>query len=245
MDIVVLETYEAICRETAARVARLMRNKPDCVLGLPTGSTPVGFYRELARLHREDGLDFSKVITFNLDEYLGLAPTHNQSYHYYMRESLFSHVNASADRVHIPNGTADDPAAFCAWYERQIRDCGGIDLMVLGIGSNAHIAFNEPGSSLGSRTRVAPLTRKTQQDNARFFGGLDGVPTAALTVGIGTIGEARQILLMANGVGKADAIRATVEGPVTAKVPASALQFHPDTTLLLDPAAASLLTPAE
>ena len=242
MELVILDTYEAICRETAARVARLMRNKPDCVLGLPTGSTPVGLYRELARLHREDGLDFSKVTTFNLDEYLGLPPTHTQSYHYYMGESLFTHVNASADRVHIPNGMADDPEAHCAWYERKIRDYGGIDLMILGIGSNAHIAFNEPGSSLGSRTRVAPLTRQTREANARFFGGIDSVPTAALTVGVGTITDARQILMMASGVGKADAIHATVEGPVTAKVPASALQFHPDTTLLLDPTAASLLT---
>lgn len=245
MEIVVVETYEAICRETAARVARLMRNKPDCVLGLPTGSTPIGFYKELVRLHREESLDFSKVYTFNLDEYLGLDSAHDQSYHYYMRKSLFVHVNVSADRAHIPQGTADDPAAFCAWYERRIQECGGIDLMVLGIGSNAHIAFNEPGSSLGSRTRVAPLSRQTRQDNALLFGGLDSVPVAALSVGIGTISEARQILLMASGPGKAAAIRATVEGPVTAKVPASILQFHPDTTLLLDPAAASLLTPVE
>lgn len=161
MLVIVKENYEAMSREGARQVASLVRRKPDCVIGFATGSTPLGLYRELIRMHREEGLDFSKVTTFNLDEYVGLPPAHNQSYHYFMWENLFKHINVTRAKVHIPMGMAEDIDAFCDWYEEKILAAGGIDLQILGIGANGHIAFNEPGSSLGSRTRIKTLKEKT------------------------------------------------------------------------------------
>ena len=199
-------------------------------------------------MHKEEGLDFSRVTTFNLDEYVGLPPEHDQGYRYFMWENFFKHVNVNAKNVHIPDGMAKDIPAFCRWYEEQIVKAGGIDVQLLGIGSNGHIAFNEPGSSLGSRTRVKTLDDGTRQDNARFFKNLDEVPKYAITMGIGTIMDARQLVLLANGQGKADAILRTCEGPITAMVPATVVQLHPKATIVVDKAAASKLTreyPAE
>ncbi|MBM3263168.1 MAG: glucosamine-6-phosphate deaminase [candidate division Zixibacteria bacterium] len=241
MEIRVLDDYAAICREASVQVARTIRNKPNCVLGMPTGSTPIGMFRELVRLHREEGLDFSHVVSFNLDEYLGIPPTHAQSYHVYMREHLFTHINISPDRVFIPMGNAEDPVAHCTWYEKKIAEFGGIDLLLLGIGTNGHIAFNEPGSPLMGRTRVGSLSSHTRRDSIRLFGSPEAVPKFAITMGIGTLLEARRILLLASGAGKAEIVRIAVEGPITARVPASSLQFHADTTFLLDPPAAYLL----
>ncbi|MBX6365991.1 MAG: glucosamine-6-phosphate deaminase [Gemmatimonadetes bacterium] len=241
MLVVIKDDYAAISAEAARLVANRLRKKPDLVLGLATGSTPLGLYDELVRLHREEGLDFSKVTTFNLDEYVGLSPDHPQSYHHFMQVHLFSRINLQPRFTHVPDGLALDIEDHCAWYEAQIRRYGGIDLQVLGIGANGHLAFNEPGSSLGSRTRVKTLTQKTREDNARFFGTVDDVPRYAITMGIGTIMEARELLLVATGEVKADAIAAAVEGPITAMVPASIVQMHPRAFLIVDRAAASRL----
>ena len=154
MLVIVKENYDAMSKEAARLVADRLRKKPNMVLGLATGSTPLGLYRELIRMHRDEGLDFSKVTTFNLDEYVGLPPSHDQSYHYFMHENFFKDINLDVRHIHVPQGMAKDIDAFCAWYEKRIGECGGIDLQVLGIGGNGHIAFNEPGSSLGSRTRI-------------------------------------------------------------------------------------------
>jgi len=239
---VIIEADAQAASLRAARfVADLVRKKPDCVLGLATGSTPLLLYRELIRMHREEGLDFSRVTTFNVDEYVGLGPTHPQSYRYFMQQHLFDHINIVPERTHVPDGRALDFEAHCRQYEQRIRDAGGIDLQVLGLGSDGHIAFNEPGSSLGSRTRLKTLTSETIRDNARFFGGEDKVPRLAITMGVGTILESRRCLLLAFGAHKALAVRDTVEGPVTAQVTASALQLHREVIGIFDEAAARLL----
>ncbi len=211
------------------------------MLGLATGSTPTGTYKELIRIYRERGLDFSGVTTFNLDEYLGLDPCHSQSYHHFMEENLFKHVNLNPSNVHIPNGLAKDLATECRNYEQMIKDAGGIDLQLLGLGRDGHIGFNEPSSSLGSRTRVKTLTQETIKDNARFFDNEKDVPRFALTMGVGTIMEAREVLLLASGRNKAEALRATVEGPVSAEFTASVLQMHPKVTMVVDEDASVLL----
>jgi glucosamine-6-phosphate deaminase len=242
MLVIIKEDYQAVSEEAARLVVDRLLGKPNLVLGLATGSTPIGLYQELIQRCREDGLDFSKVTTFNLDEYVGLPPDHPQSYHRFMREQLFEHMNLDSRYVHIPNGMALDIEAHCQWYEEQILLAGGIDLQVLGIGANGHIAFNEPGSSLGSRTRVKTLTRQTREDNARFFGSAEEVPRYALTMGIGTIMEARELLMLVTGEAKAEALRAAVEGPLTAMVPASMIQMHRRAYVIVDRAAASRLS---
>ena len=241
MEVIVKENFEEMSRVAARMVARVLNEKPNAVLGLATGSTPLGLYKELVRMHREEGLDFSRVTTFNLDEYVGLPRNHPQSYHCFMHENLFNHINVAKQNIHIPSGTTDNYAAFCQWYERRIVECGGIDLQVLGIGSDGHIAFNEPSSSLGSRTRIKTLARQTIEDNARFFDSPEEVPVYSITMGVGTIMEARRIVLLANGAKKAEAIAAAVEGPVTSMITASALQLHRDCTYLLDRPAAGKL----
>lgn len=241
MRIVIEPDSASVDRRAAERAASLIRRRPRCVLGLPTGSTPLTLYRELVRMHREDGLDFSRVSSFNLDEYVGLAPDHPQSFATYMREHLFDRVNIDRKRAHVPRGDAEDLGAECLAYERAIRDAGGIDLQILGIGENGHIAFNEPGSSPGSRTRVTTLTRETRAANAGEFGDPATVPRLAITMGVATILEARSCLLLAAGGEKADAIRAGLEGPVTPRVPATALQLHRDVVVVIDESAASRL----
>ncbi|HEV3341394.1 MAG TPA: glucosamine-6-phosphate deaminase [Pirellulales bacterium] len=241
MRVIVEPDVSGVARTAARFVARLLRRKANGVLGLATGSTPLGMYRELIRRHREEGLDFSRTVTFNLDEYVGLSPTHPQSYRRFMQENLFDHLNIEPRNTHVPDGRALDFEAYCQQYERLIEEAGGIDLQVLGIGSDGHIAFNEPGSSLGSRTRLKTLTEETVRDNARFFGNADMVPRLAITVGVGTILESRQCLLLAAGPHKARAIRDTIEGPVTAQVTASALQLHRDVIAVVDEEAGRLL----
>jgi len=253
MDIIIRETYEELSKYAANVIAGYVKSKPDCVLGLATGSTPIGTYKELIRMHKEEGLDFSKVRTFNLDEYLGigldLSKPYNedQSYARFMYEELFRHININQDNVHIPDGRTKDPDKFCKWYEEEIKKAGGIDLQLLGIGGDGHWAFNEPGSSLASRTRVQALTKQTLDDNYELFYKKAGVtrdqmPHFALTMGIGTILEAKNILMLACGAKKADVVAKALEGPVTNQITASAIQLHGGgITVVLDSGAASKL----
>jgi glucosamine-6-phosphate deaminase len=241
LRVIILPEAQAASRRAARFVADLVRKQPNCVLGLATGGTPLLLYKELIRLHREEGLDFSGVTTFNLDEYVGLGPAHPQSYRHFMQANLFDHLNIDVNRTHVPDGRALDFEKYCAQYEQLIRDAGGIDLQILGVGSDGHIAFNEPGSSLGSRTRLKTLASETIRDNARFFGGEDKVPRLAVTMGVGTILESRRCLFLAFGANKAQAVRDTVEGPITAQVTASALQLHREVIGIFDEAAARLL----
>ena len=241
MQVIIKDTYEEMSIEAAEIIRDAINLKPNLVLGLATGSTPVGTYRELIRMHKAGELDFSKAITFNLDEYAGLPSTHNQSYYYFMHENLFDHINISPSNVHVPSGVVKDFDRYCQWYEEEIAKVGGIDLQVLGIGSDGHIAFNEPGSSLASRTRIVTLTEETIEDNSRFFDRMEDVPRFAITMGVGTIMDARHCLLLANGKKKADPVAALVEGPITSQITASALQMHPRATVMADNAAASQL----
>ncbi len=242
MLVVIKKNYDEMSEEAAKMVADLIRRKPNCVLGFSTGSTPLGLYKELIRMHKEEGLDFSKVTTFNLDEYVGVPPEHPQSYAYFMWENLFKHINVDPRYVHIPHGMAQDIEEFCEWYEERIKHAGGIDLQILGIGANGHIAFNEPGSSLGSRTRIKTLDELTKRDNLRFFTNPEEVPKYAITMGVGTIMDSKALLLLANGKNKADAIKATVEGPITALYPATIVQMHRKAFIICDEEAASELS---
>jgi len=245
---VVICSGEEIARQVAGRVADLIRQRAaegrPAVLGLATGSTPIGVYRELVRLRREEGLDFSNVVTFNLDEYYPMSPDSIHSYHRFMRENLFDHVNIRPENTHIPRGDIrpEGVEAHCAEYERRIAGAGGIDLQVLGIGRTGHIGFNEPGSDQATRTRRINLDTVTRRDAAADFFGVDNVPRQALTMGVGTILEARQIVLIATGEHKAQTLRRAVEGEVSPLVVASYLQQHRDVTVYLDEAAASELT---
>ncbi|MAE67306.1 MAG: glucosamine-6-phosphate deaminase [Phycisphaeraceae bacterium] len=241
MEVIIEQDYEQMSKAAARVVVRTLNEKPNAVLGMATGSTPLGLYQELVRLHREEGLDFSRVTTFNLDEYVGLSVTHPQSYHHFMYENFFQHVNIARQNIYIPSGTTSNYRSFCEWYEQRIEELGGIDLQILGIGSDGHIAFNEPTSSLSSRTRLKTLARQTIEDNARFFETADDVPVYAITMGVGTIMEADRIVLLANGAKKADAVAAAVEGPVTSMITASALQMHPRVKLFVDADAAGEL----
>lgn len=241
MEVFVYQKYDEVSQASAKVVADIINNKPNAVLGLATGSTPLGLYKELARMHKEEGLDFSHVRTFNLDEYAGLTPDHPQSYHYFMHENLFKHINIEPQNVHVPSGTTKNYKAFCQWYEQRIEECGGIDIQVLGIGSDGHIAFNEPGSSLGSRTRIKTLSKETIDDNSRFFDKKEDVPVYAITMGVGTVLEACKIILLATGANKAKAIADAIEGPVSCMCTASVLQLHPDSELFLDEDAAGNL----
>ncbi len=242
MEIIIKENGQAASEAAARVVARLVREKPNAVLGLATGSTPLMLYRELIRLHQEEGLDFSQVTTFNLDEYVGLPPEHEQSYRRFMNENLFEPINIKMENTHVPDGLAADIPASCAAYEQAIVEAGGIDLQVLGIGSDGHVGFNEPTSSFASRTRIKTLTQQTVAHNARFFAGDESqVPHHCITMGIGTIMDARMNIMLAFGANKADAVAATIEGPVAAIMPASVLQHHPRAKVFVDETASSRL----
>ena len=241
MEIIIQPTPEDASRIAARIIAGVLREKPKAVLGLATGGTPLVLYRELIAMK----LDWRKVTTFNLDEYVGLSPDHPQSFHSVMWANLFRHVNIAKKNVHVPDGQTKDIPKFCAAYEKQIKAAGGIDVQVLGIGTDGHIGFNEPTSSLASRTRIKTLTQRTRRDNARFFGGEAQVPRHVITMGIGTILDAKQIILLAFGEAKARAVADAVEGPVAAITPASALQLHPVVKVCLDEPAASRLRRAD
>jgi len=242
MRVIVVKDKEAMGKKAGEIVAAQMKKKLHFVLGLATGSTPIPLYQELIRMNKAGELDFSTTITFNLDEYVGLPPDHDQSYRYFMNQQLFDHININKACTHVPNGMAPDVKASCEHYEAMIDGVGGIDMQVLGIGSNGHIGFNEPGSSLASLTRIKSLTKSTIEDNARFFESIDDVPTQAITMGIGTVLRARNAILLANGANKADTVAAALEGPVTAACPASALQLHRFATFVITEDAAAKLT---
>lgn len=242
MKIVILRDAAEVARYGAGIFTRQIIRKPDSVLGLATGSTPVALYKELIKACNRGEVSFKEVSTFNLDEYLGLSPEHPQSYRSFMNSQFFDHVDIEKSSTFVPPGDSEDPFTACADYERAIKDKGGIDIQLLGIGRNGHIGFNEPSSSLMSRTRIKTLTRATIDDNARFFGPDESQPHLSITMGIGTILESRKVVLLATGQNKAEAIRATVEGPLTASCPASALQLHEQVVLVIDEGAASLLS---
>lgn len=241
MEIIVLPDPATASKRAADYMASRVVAKANSVLGLATGSTPLELYRQLIRAHREEGLDFSKCTTFNLDEYVGLSATHLASYSHYMRVNFFNFINIPQEQIHIPNGMTEDIPTHCASYETAIKQAGGIDIQLLGIGSDGHIGFNEPSSSLASRTRIKTLTERTRSDNARYFESATDIPHHVITMGIGTIMEAREIMLLALGDTKADAVEAMVEGPISAMVPASILQMHPAVKVFIDESAAKKL----
>ncbi len=242
MRVIIVKDTDTLGKISAGLIAKEMRKSPHFVLGLATGTTPIPLYQELIRLHKEEGLDFSTTTTFNLDEYVGLPGDHEQSYRYFMNIHLFDHININKENTFVPDGMAEDIDAFCEEYEAMIKDAGGVEYQVLGIGSNGHIGFSEPGTSLSSRTHKTRLTENTIEDNSRMFDKKEDVPTEAITMGIGTILDAKRILLVANGANKADAMAQAIEGPITAMCPASALQLHPKVTFVVTEDAAAKLT---
>ncbi|WP_458792855.1 glucosamine-6-phosphate deaminase [Yoonia sp. MH D7] len=241
MKVFILDDSAAAIARAAQIVAQTVRHKPDAVLGLATGGTMLPLYAQLRARHVSEGLSFAKVTTFNLDEYIGLAPTHPQSYHSYMREALFDHIDIDLARTHLLRGDAADPVCEAERYEEKIAQSGGIDLQLLGIGRNGHIGFNEPTSSLASRTRIKTLAEDTRNANMAYFSAADETPRYALTMGVGTILATKACVLVATGAAKAEAVMQMIEGPVSAFCPASALQMHPHATVVLDAQAAALL----
>lgn len=231
--------YQEMSRAAARILAAQVQLKPDCVLGLATGSTPIGTYEELVRQYQAGWLDFSEVKSANLDEYRGLTRDNDQSYYYFMRQNLFRHINIKPENTHIPDGSQSDASAECTRYEHVLTQLGGVDLQILGLGHNGHIGFNEPADSFAQTTHCVDLTRSTIEANQRFFAREEDVPRQAYTMGIGTIMRARKILLLVSGGAKADILYASLRGPVTPQVPASILQFHPDVTVIADEAALS------
>jgi glucosamine-6-phosphate deaminase len=242
---VIIRQHERECGVTVADVIDNAIRSGATTLGLATGSSPLSVYRELIRRHREDGLTFTGVQAFLLDEYVGLPPSHPQSYAHVIRAEFTDHIDIDSARVHGPDGIAEDIFTAAEHYDASITDAGPVDLQLLGIGANGHVGFNEPGSSLGSRTRVKTLTEQTRRDNARFFPSIDQVPRHVITQGLGTISSARHLVLIAAGSHKAAAVAAAVEGPVTASCPASVLQLHPHVTVVVDETAAAQLENAE
>lgn len=241
MKIYAAKDYNDLSRKAANIISAQVIMKPDGVLGLATGSTPVGAYRQLVEWCEKGDLDFSRIRSVNLDEYKGLSGEHDQSYRYFMNHNLFDHVNIDKANTNVPNGLAEDAQAECSRYDHVIRELGGIDLQLLGIGGNGHIGFNEPCDVFEKGTHVVTLTEETRQSNARFFASIDEVPTHALTMGIGSIMSAKKILLLASGAGKAKAVYDSCFGPVTPNVPASVLQLHSDVIVIADEDALSLV----
>ena len=240
MNIIRAKDYQDMSRKAANIISAQIIMKPDCVLGLATGSTPVGTYRQLIEWYEKGDLDFSRVSTVNLDEYRGLTHTDPQSYYYFMQENLFDHVNIDKAATHVPDGTNPDAADACAKHEQIIKSLGGIDLQLLGLGNNGHIGFNEPGAAFEKETHLVDLAESTIRANARFFTSIDEVPKQAYTMGIRTIMQAKKILVVVSGESKADIVSRAFFGPVTPEVPASILQMHPDVTVVCDEAALSM-----
>jgi glucosamine-6-phosphate deaminase len=245
MQVVIVDTPAEVGRLAAAKISHLVRTRPDAVLGLATGSSPLAIYAELARQVKENGLGCSRVRAFALDEYVGLPPGHPESYRAVLDRDVVGPLGMDPANVHVPDGAAADLAAACADYEARIAGIGPVDLQILGIGANGHIGFNEPTSSFASRTRIKTLAPKTRADNARFFDTPDQVPMHCLTQGLGTILTARTLVLVAQGEAKADAVARMVEGPVSSMCPGSALQLHPDANVIVDESAASGLALGE
>lgn len=241
MRIIITNNYDEMSSVAANEIAELVKTKSSCVLGLATGSTPEGVYSKLIQLHEKDGLDFSRVTSFNLDEYRGLNGSHPQSYRYFMDTKFFNHVNIDKQNTHVPNGMASNFDEECSSYDSGIDNAGGIDLQLLGIGGNGHIGFNEPSDSLNLGTHLTDLTKDTITANSRFFNSIDEVPTQAVTMGLGSIMKAKKILLLASGEKKAPIIQKLVSGKISTGVPASILQVHRNVLIIVDKAAASLI----
>ena len=244
MRIYQAENYKAMSRRAANIISAQVIYKPNCVLGLATGGTPVGLYQQLVEWYKKGDLSFAETRSVNLDEYLGLSPHHEQSYRYFMQDNLFDHIDIHPENTHVLNGLAKDPDAECAAYNKLIAELGGIDLQLLGMGHNGHIAFNETGDDFGLETHVVDLTESTIEANKRFFESRDEVPRHALSMGIKNIMNARRILMVVSGEEKADIVCKAFTGPVTKEVPASVLQLHPDVTLVGDKAALHKLVEA-
>ena len=241
MKIIKTKDYVDMSRKAANIIAAQIIMKPDCVLGLATGSTPIGTYKELIKAYENGDLDFSLVKTANLDEYRGLEKTNDQSYDYFMKENLFNHININFENLNIPNGEKPDAEEECARYEAVVKALGGQDLQLLGMGHNGHIGFNEPADEFPKETHCVDLQESTIQANKRFFEKVEDVPTQAYTMGIGTIMQAKKILVVASGADKAEIVKKAFFGPITPQVPASILQLHPDVTVVVDEAAGSLI----
>lgn len=241
MNILKFQHEEDFAATGANLIASLLQSNPRAVLGLATGSSPLGVYAKLVEMHRKGNVSFAKASSYNLDEYVGLPADHPQSYRSFMNEHLFSHIDIDLSRTHVPNGNAPDLAAECLAYDKLLEDNGPVDLQILGIGSNGHIGFNEPDASLSSGTHVVDLLEETREANARFFEKLEDVPRQAVTMGIGGILKAKQIVLLVRGEEKAEAVRQALEGPITTQCPASLLQSHPNVVVLLDEGAAKWL----
>ena len=244
MRIYLSEDYKAMSRRAANIISAQVITKPDSVLGLATGGTPVGAYQQLVEWYKKGDLSFAEIKTVNLDEYLGLSPHHEQSYRYFMQDNLFDHIDIKPENTHVLNGLAKNPEAECVAYNKLIQDLGGIDLQLLGMGHNGHIAFNEPGDDFGLETHVVTLSESTIEANKRFFESRDEVPRHALSMGIKNIMNARRILIVVSGEEKAEIVKEAFCGPVTKDVPASVLQLHPDVTLVGDKAALHKLVEA-
>ncbi|MFA5523469.1 MAG: glucosamine-6-phosphate deaminase [Tissierellales bacterium] len=241
MRIIVANDYEDMSKKAAQIISSQLILKPNTVLGLATGSTPMDTYKELIALYNNGIIDFSDVTSFNLDEYFGLPKDSSQSYDYFMRTNLFNHIHIDYDRINIPNGMTDNVERECAEYEKKMKDAGGVDLQLLGIGRNGHIGFNEPSDHFEPNTHLVHLDKDTIEANSRFFDSIEDVPANALSMGIGSIMRAKKVLLLASGAEKADAIYDAINGPITPKVPASILQLHPDVVIIVDKEAAARL----
>ena len=241
MKLIVVNNYEELSKVAAKEFSKVIKEKENAVLGLATGGTPVGMYKELIKMYEKKELNFSKITTVNLDEYIGLNPEHNQSYRYFMNNNLFNHINIDKSNTFVPNGLAEDLEAQCKEYDQKIVELGGIDIQLLGVGNNGHIAFNEPNSELSSGTHIISLTDNTIEANARFFDNIDDVPRKAITMGVGGIMKAKKIILIASGESKAEAIKGIFSGKLTTANPATMLQMHRDVTIIVDEAAAKLI----
>lgn len=242
MNILIYDTQEQVNKVGATILANIVLAKPNAILGLATGGTPVGIYKELVEKNKQGLLSFSEVRTYNLDEYVGIDGDHDQSYRYFMNENLFNHIDINKANTHVPNGKVADAEAECVRYDAEIEEAGQLDIQLLGLGHNGHIGFNEPDESQVPGTHVVELAQETRQANARFFANIDEVPTHAITMGVGTILKAKKILLVVKGEDKADIVKQALQGPITTQCPASLLQLHPNLIVLLDKAAGSKLS---
>lgn len=241
MKLIITKNYEELSIVAANEMAKIIKEKPNAILGLATGGSPMGMYKELIRMNKEGEIDFSEITTVNLDEYVGLSGDHDQSYRYFMNANLFNHININKERTFVPNGLAENIEEECRNYDAKIQDLGGTDVQLLGVGNNGHIAFNEPDTNLVAGTHLTGLTEATIEANARFFASKEDVPTTALTMGLGEIMKSKKIIVIASGEGKAEAVKAMLNGKISTDMPASMLQMHRDVTVIIDEAAAKLL----
>lgn len=242
MRLIIVDNYDELSKRAAREISKVIKIKSNSVLGLATGSSPVGMYKELIKMYKNGEIDFSKIKTINLDEYVGLNSEHEQSYRYFMNENLFNHVNININNTFLPNGLAKDLNIECKEYDKKIGELGGIDVQLLGIGSNGHIGFNEPDEKLSSGTHVIKLSEDTIEDNSRFFNNIYEVPKKAITMGVGEIMKAKKIVLIASGENKAEAIKELLSGNIKTENPSSMLQMHRDVTVIIDKEAAKLIS---